>query len=614
MHFAWHGDKRGRFKDSLYSELMWVQAKKFVFLGAGAIGSTEILLRSRVHGLEVSSMVGKNMSGNGDMLGFGYHGNDIANAIGKEDPEYLKQHPVGPTINGIIDMRHPETTPNVLDGYVIEEGAIPEALAGVMQDMFDISPKSSPRLRSIGACIREVKDGLLNRLAGPWDYGSSLNRTMVYLIMSHDDNQATLILKHDKPYLQYRGASKAETVKKLTARLEEATSHMGAQFVNNPFMAKFLGKSEITVHPLGGANMSSDGTGANGVTNHYGEVFKGHGADVHEGLIVVDGAIIPTALAVNPFATITALAERSVAGIARANGIAINYDLDNCISPHTSILISGEIDWSKPKVSWKLDHDMERAQTQIAKSPQVGGVRFTEIMQGYVHIGGDILDPETAAEVAKGASSRAKFYLSVDVWDVDGLKIKNNHAAMLTGTFSCGALSPDPLMVLGGSFQLFSQDPSAPDTQNLVYDFDMRTVCHSYYLSNFRLVEQYTISMEKRRLILLFHCPCTIAGRRLQLSMSPSLTQNPLSIADVKTILSASVFSTSTRKISQRSCSLSGQLENQLSKKWSASRNSCHILQDVSPNHSSLRSTSCNIRSQTKLDSITKSIRQSQSL
>jgi len=317
---------------------MWVQAKKFVFLGAGAIGSTEILLRSRIHGLEMSSMLGENMSGNGDMLGFGYNGKVIANAMGREDPEYLKEHPVGPTINGIIDMRHAETTPDVLDGYVIEEGAVPEALASVMQDMFDISPKSSPRLKSIEDCLRQVKDGILNRIAGPWDYGSSLNRTMVYLIMSHDDNQATLTLKNGKPYLQYRGASRAETVTKLTARLEDATSHIGAQFVNNPFMAKFLGKSEITVHPLGGANMSSDGTGANGVTNHYGEVFKGQGADVHEGLIVVDGAIIPTALAVNPLATITALAERSVAGIARANGIAINYYLENCTSPALSIL------------------------------------------------------------------------------------------------------------------------------------------------------------------------------------------------------------------------------------------------------------------------------------
>src|SRR5271163_612351 len=149
---------------------------------------------------------------------------------------------------------------------------------------------------------------------------------------------------------------------------------------------------------------------------------------------------------------------------------------------------------------------MERAQNDITRSPKVGGVRFTEIMKGYVHIGGDILDFETAAEVAKGASSRAKCYLSGDVWEVDALRSKDNHAAMLTGTFACGALSPEPLMVLGGNFQLFSQDASAPDTQNLVYDFDMRTVCLLHYPSNLRHVGKSTTFTDIRRLMRLFHC------------------------------------------------------------------------------------------------------------
>lgn len=61
-----------------------------------------------------------------------------------------------------------------------------------------------------------------------------------------------------------------------------------------------------------GACMSRDGTGTYGVTNQYGEVFKGTGSETWPGLIVTDAAVIPTALGANPFATITALAERSV--------------------------------------------------------------------------------------------------------------------------------------------------------------------------------------------------------------------------------------------------------------------------------------------------------------
>lgn len=69
--FAWHGSKRGAFKNNIYEDLMWVHAKKCVFLGAGSLGTTEILLRSKQMGLEVSDSVGTGMSGNGDILAFG---------------------------------------------------------------------------------------------------------------------------------------------------------------------------------------------------------------------------------------------------------------------------------------------------------------------------------------------------------------------------------------------------------------------------------------------------------------------------------------------------------------------------------------------------------------
>ena len=64
-----------------------------------------------------------------------------------------------------------------------------------------------------------------------------------------------------------------------------------------------LGKF-ITVHPLGGCPMSDDP--AAGVVDDGGRV---HG---HDGLYVLDGSIVPTALGVNPSKTIAALAERGV--------------------------------------------------------------------------------------------------------------------------------------------------------------------------------------------------------------------------------------------------------------------------------------------------------------
>ena len=71
--------------------------------------------------------------------------------------------------------------------------------------------------------------------------------------------------------------------------------------------------------------MSYDGTASGGVTNHFGEVLTGNGSETHQGLIVTDGALIPTALGANPFATITALAERSVRYTADQMGLEIDY-------------------------------------------------------------------------------------------------------------------------------------------------------------------------------------------------------------------------------------------------------------------------------------------------
>lgn len=64
-----------------------------------------------------------------------------------------------------------------------------------------------------------------------------------------------------------------------------------------------LGKV-ITVHPLGGCPMADDPKA--GVVDEHGKV---HG---YEGLYVLDGSIVSTALGVNPSKTIAALAERGV--------------------------------------------------------------------------------------------------------------------------------------------------------------------------------------------------------------------------------------------------------------------------------------------------------------
>lgn len=119
-----------------------------------------------------------------------------------------------------------------------------------------------------------------------------------------------------------------------------------------------------------------------------------------------------------------------------------------------------------------MTEDMKRVQADIQNSKGTAGARFTEIMEGFVHIG-EIEAFDTAYNAAKAIGSTARFYLSVDAWNTRTLVSRKDHASNLTGTFTCAALSPDPFLIQRGTFKLFTDDSRTAGTKNLVYDFDM---------------------------------------------------------------------------------------------------------------------------------------------
>ncbi|MEK7139437.1 MAG: hypothetical protein AAB817_01935, partial [Patescibacteria group bacterium] len=67
-----------------------------VWLGAGTLGSTEILLRSGQRGLKLSSKLGKNFTGNGDFLGFAYNTDATIQGVGTGKHSAKKPSAVGP--------------------------------------------------------------------------------------------------------------------------------------------------------------------------------------------------------------------------------------------------------------------------------------------------------------------------------------------------------------------------------------------------------------------------------------------------------------------------------------------------------------------------------------
>jgi cholesterol oxidase len=94
----------------------------------------------------------------------------------------------------------------------------------------------------------------------------------------------------------------------------------------NPFWKDYADHNLTTVHPLGGCAMAEDAS--NGVVNHKAQVFADvAGGQIHDGLYVADGAIVPVGLGVNPSLTISALAERAMALLAADRGWTIDYGL-----------------------------------------------------------------------------------------------------------------------------------------------------------------------------------------------------------------------------------------------------------------------------------------------
>ena len=235
------------------------------------------------------------------------------NGIAREVAEPAQ--PVGPCVTGIIDLRD---TRNPLDGFVIQDGAIPSALAPLMQLDIELTPghtaHAQPASRTIGRTIRRLR----SLAGGPYAPGGAMQHTQTYLVMSHDSSQATMTLdaQTSEPQLVWHGAGRSDRAK----RIEEALAQIGGTLAQNAFHA-FLGNSTIVAHPLGGMNIGA-------ATDHLGQVLDNDGHAL-EGLVVVDGSLVPRSLGVNPLATITALAERSVYKLAIHANIDIQYDVKN---------------------------------------------------------------------------------------------------------------------------------------------------------------------------------------------------------------------------------------------------------------------------------------------
>lgn len=270
-------------------------AADVVVLGAGAVGTTAILLRTAADGLPLSPRLGERFSGNADSLSVSY--NSAARRTGtgardQADPEVA----IGPTITTALDLR------DGADGHLVQDGALPypvaEALRRVLGLRFALSADSKVwcDLRPNGC---------------PPGCGA-LEHSQVWLAMGTDSSAGRVELDpRGAPRIIWQDAGGQDVYHRQLADLRALSAGSAARFVGNPRRALLQrgvpASTPITVHPLGGAVMADDVSA--GVCDADGRVFDPAGG-VHDGLYVADGALCPTSTGSNPSLTIAALAER----------------------------------------------------------------------------------------------------------------------------------------------------------------------------------------------------------------------------------------------------------------------------------------------------------------
>ena len=308
-------------------EVLKVRARRII-LAAGTLGSSEILLRSHAAGLPVADLqLGQRCSTNGDMLVTDYATSTAVCTVADE-AEKPSARRIGPTITGVIDLR-------ATNKILVEEMSVPAALGVLFREVFatvntlhsltdiDTSPHS-----------RGFPDDDIYAVPV-----AHINNTALYAVMADDGAAGTIELNGNTSSMasdglariRWDGANSLEVFDTEVRTLADLTKASGGRIIANPFWKllpselAWLLKDQrgplITVHPLGGCAMAN--SGATGVVDDVGRVFSTNSSTaIHDGLVVLDGSIIPTALGTNPALTISAVTLRAAESLAHTWGFA----------------------------------------------------------------------------------------------------------------------------------------------------------------------------------------------------------------------------------------------------------------------------------------------------
>jgi cholesterol oxidase len=280
------------FRDLQYRIRRAVEAPVLV-LAAGTVGSSRLLLKNRRRLGALSPALGSRFSGNGDALA-------LALDPRAEDVQGARTA-YGPSMTSRLDYTDD-------GGFMVADGGLPESFGGILQAVRGVNALTGWGRVVLHAKNAAVRLGLSDRRVTPRNVQLSteppIGDSLVFLMLGRDaaDGQMRLTPLFGCFDIRWRKEGSAglfDGMRRVAGELAQAAGADSFFALDAGPLGKF-----ITVHPLGGCPMSDDP--AAGVVDHRGRV---HG---YEGLYVSDGAIVPTALGVNPSKTIAALAERNV--------------------------------------------------------------------------------------------------------------------------------------------------------------------------------------------------------------------------------------------------------------------------------------------------------------
>ncbi|MEO8504511.1 MAG: GMC family oxidoreductase [Acidobacteriota bacterium] len=266
-----------------------------VILSAGALGSTNLLLRCKERGAlpDLSPALGSYVRTNSEVI--------CGSTARRDDVDYSQGIAIASGFFAAPDtyievVRYPEGS---------------DAMGGLGTLLTDGGSRLTRPLKWLGMCLRHPVDFLRTLVPFGW-----ARRSTILLVMQSLDNSLKLVRKRPFywPFKRVLTSQQDPTqppiptfipVANQAARdLAQRTDGFPSSSINEVLL-----NVPTTAHILGGASMGS--SSADGVIDGQNRVYG------YENLYVIDGSMIPSNLGVNPSLTITAMAEHAMSHIPR---------------------------------------------------------------------------------------------------------------------------------------------------------------------------------------------------------------------------------------------------------------------------------------------------------